>query len=122
TFMLSFLLTPSFLSYFTFILSFCSDPPPPDISLFPLHVALPIFLSFGNTPHFKYPPYCAVAGRLGCIRPSFTRGWYRGAYLSHRSEEHTSELQSRFDLVCRLLLEKKKNKSQINQDKYIKKQ
>src|SRR5204863_10145941 len=28
----------------------------------------------------------------------------------HRSEEHTSELQSRRDLVCRLLLEKKKNK------------
>src|SRR5207249_5514555 len=28
---------------------------------------------------------------------------------SSRSEEHTSELQSRFDLVCRLLLEKKKN-------------
>src|SRR5699024_11228141 len=27
-----------------------------------------------------------------------------------RSEEHTSELQSRFDLVCRLLLEKKKQK------------
>src|SRR5699024_1740013 len=27
---------------------------------------------------------------------------------SNRSEEHTSELQSRFDLVCRLLLEKKK--------------
>src|SRR5207249_9944389 len=27
-----------------------------------------------------------------------------------RSEEHTSELQSRFDLVCRLLLEKKKTK------------
>src|SRR5438067_10776925 len=30
-----------------------------------------------------------------------------------RSEEHTSELQSRFDLVCRLLLEKKKKISQI---------
>src|SRR6266536_1224971 len=29
--------------------------------------------------------------------------------LSARSEEHTSELQSRVDLVCRLLLEKKKN-------------
>src|SRR5438067_7136841 len=28
--------------------------------------------------------------------------------LHNRSEEHTSELQSRFDLVCRLLLEKKK--------------
>src|SRR5438067_10119332 len=30
------------------------------------------------------------------------------ALLGGRSEEHTSELQSRFDLVCRLLLEKKK--------------
>src|SRR2546421_12157876 len=29
----------------------------------------------------------------------------------HRSEEHTSELQSRSDLVCRLLLEKKKKKA-----------
>src|SRR5437868_13284091 len=29
--------------------------------------------------------------------------------LEPRSEEHTSELQSRFDLVCRLLLEKKNN-------------
>src|SRR5699024_11722181 len=34
-------------------------------------------------------------------RPAGHRG-------THRSEEHTSELQSRFDLVCRLLLEKKK--------------
>src|SRR5690349_22599939 len=31
-----------------------------------------------------------------------------------RSEEHTSELQSRRDLVCRLLLEKKKKKKQYN--------
>src|SRR5699024_11552758 len=31
-----------------------------------------------------------------------------------RSEEHTSELQSRFDLVCRLLLEKKKKIEQIS--------
>src|SRR5690349_24127689 len=31
-----------------------------------------------------------------------------GAARGHRSEEHTSELQSRRDLVCRLLLEKKK--------------
>src|SRR5699024_12606688 len=30
--------------------------------------------------------------------------------VANRSEEHTSELQSRFDLVCRLLLEKKKTK------------
>src|SRR5699024_11831428 len=36
-----------------------------------------------------------------CILPLDPRG-------GSRSEEHTSELQSRFDLVCRLLLEKKK--------------
>src|SRR2546429_5311798 len=33
--------------------------------------------------------------------------------LVHRSEEHTSELQSRLHLVCRLLLEKKKKKTAI---------
>src|SRR5699024_12045428 len=33
-----------------------------------------------------------------------------GNEIGERSEEHTSELQSRFDLVCRLLLEKKKTK------------
>src|SRR5438105_6196871 len=33
-------------------------------------------------------------------------------HLHHRSEEHTSELQSRVDLVCRLLLEKKKTRQQ----------
>src|SRR5438309_5828226 len=40
--------------------------------------------------------------------------WYgRGLELPHvfRSEEHTSELQSQFHLVCRLLLEKKKKKT-----------
>src|SRR5699024_12067934 len=35
-------------------------------------------------------------------------GGRRGLVDLFRSEEHTSELQSRFDLVCRLLLEKKK--------------
>src|SRR5438105_5865194 len=34
----------------------------------------------------------------------------RWGHSSRRSEEHTSELQSRVDLVCRLLLEKKKKK------------
>src|SRR5690349_21911988 len=52
-----------------------------------------------------------AARRCGCAR-----GWTRAADFgaddgSRRSEEHTSELQSRRDLVCRLLLEKKKNKS-----------
>src|SRR6266481_6642987 len=43
--------------------------------------------------------------------------WHRVAQ-SCRSEEHTSELQSQFHLVCRLLLEKKKkNKNKQNDDK-----
>src|SRR5207249_6087903 len=37
------------------------------------------------------------------------------AACEERSEEHTSELQSRFDLVCRLLLEKKKKEKKKNQ-------
>src|SRR5437868_13122491 len=37
-------------------------------------------------------------------------GNFKDKGLEIRSEEHTSELQSRFDLVCRLLLEKKKKK------------
>src|SRR3989442_11119450 len=41
------------------------------------------------------------------------RGRARGDEASVRSEEHTSELQSRPHLVCRLLLEKKKDKSQV---------
>src|SRR2546429_4172988 len=41
-----------------------------------------------------------------------TQGHYRIDTGSTRSEEHTSELQSRLHLVCRLLLEKKKNTQQ----------
>src|SRR5699024_11266528 len=44
--------------------------------------------------------------------PNITGQLHMGHALDHtRSEEHTSELQSRFDLVCRLLLEKKKKKN-----------
>src|SRR5690349_24260716 len=46
----------------------------------------------------------AVAGRSSKMSPRVTRFGER-----FRSEEHTSELQSRRDLVCRLLLEKKKD-------------
>src|SRR5207249_10930073 len=46
------------------------------------------------------PPFVTgMHGGFGC----HFQDWGRSA----RSEEHTSELQSRFDLVCRLLLEKK---------------
>src|SRR5438270_7452132 len=43
------------------------------------------------------------------------------AYVSARSEEHTSELQSQSNLVCRLLLEKKKKKKLINEIDHINK-
>src|SRR5712692_10788439 len=47
----------------------------------------------------------------------------RSSWSGRRSEEHTSELQSQFHLVCRLLLEKKKKKKKIikNQKKKKKK-
>src|SRR5437868_10288829 len=41
-------------------------------------------------------------------KPSREKAEAKPAAPRSRSEEHTSELQSRFDLVCRLLLEKKK--------------
>src|SRR5688572_31616428 len=47
----------------------------------------------------------------GCRCP-----WKTSCRFRERSEEHTSELQSQSNLVCRLLLEKKKKKKQI---KYI---
>src|SRR3989449_8343162 len=49
-----------------------------------------------------------AAARHGRLRARGGGGGGRGE--GRRSEEHTSELQSRLHLVCRLLLEKKKNK------------
>src|SRR5699024_11948150 len=56
-------------------------------------------------------PSCNIENPISCDLASMksaksTTSDRSGAML--RSEEHTSELQSRFDLVCRLLLEKKK--------------
>src|SRR2546422_1337275 len=55
-----------------------------------------------------------VADELAhALGSSATRSWIPSAWKvasPSRSEEHTSELQSRLHLVCRLLLEKKKNK------------
>src|SRR5205809_6110031 len=50
-----------------------------------------------------------ASGRRGGIRPESHLAEYS------RSEEHTSELQSRLDLVCRLLLEKKKQQRSMLQ-------
>src|SRR5438309_8742162 len=60
--------------------------------------------------------YCMTIAMLAAPQPSFS--CFTNGTLSQmpeapaaRSEEHTSELQSQFHLVCRLLLEKKKTKS-----------
>src|SRR5207249_11019791 len=51
----------------------------------------------------------AIAARKRQMLVAMATGTGKTFTLVNRSEEHTSELQSRFDLVCRLLLEKKKN-------------
>src|SRR5215471_21398753 len=73
---------------------FLSDTATAEIYTLSLHDALPI-------------PVPTRGWRRG-VAPIPIRG--RGRRLARRSEEHTSELQSRRDLVCRLLLEKKKKK------------
>src|SRR5437868_9449730 len=76
-----------------------TDRAPPEISTLSLHDALPIYT--------RPPP----APRLAAAGRRRDRGGvpaHHAARDGPRSEEHTSELQSRFDLVCRLLLEKKK--------------
>src|SRR5699024_12382259 len=79
----------------------------PEIYTLSLHDALPICADLGPR-HGQLPENRHLRGvaRRGARRtiPAMAVG---GAA---RSEEHTSELQSRFDLVCRLLLEKKTRK------------
>src|SRR6266700_6115029 len=63
--------------------------------------------TFPYTTLFRSPP---LPGCAGSVRsPGHSPGHFRPTVPSRtRSEEHTSELQSRENLVCRLLLEKKK--------------
>src|SRR5690349_23252055 len=66
-------------------------------------------------------PYTTLFRSRGCSKPSAnTSALNPGGIFSSapsRSEEHTSELQSRRDLVCRLLLEKKKKKKTQKRNK-----
>src|SRR5206468_12906820 len=62
-------------------------------------------------PRVLVPLYASFVRDLSGDRPRKELANTLDASLSpYRSEEHTSELQSRSDLVCRLLLEKKKKK------------
>src|SRR5689334_24348276 len=62
------------------------------------HVTRPAWQVMREQRYGRVVNTCSAAGILGAERMS-----------NYRSEEHTSELQSQFHLVCRLLLEKKKN-------------
>src|SRR5207253_9076654 len=70
------------------------------------------FLMIRRPPRSTLFPYTTLfrsAGRSRASRPAFAGdGSTLEAIIESRSEEHTSELQSRGHLVCRLLLEKKK--------------
>src|SRR5256884_901488 len=63
-------------------------------------------------PHATGAPAPLRPVRARCPRSADTRPV--GASRERRSEEHTSELQSRLHLVCRLLLEKKKNLTSVS--------
>src|SRR6266704_6160384 len=68
------------------------------------------FLMIRRPPRSTLFPYTTLF--RSCLHERFGGNHRRAKTIGRRrSEEHTSELQSRFDLVCRLLLEKKKKKS-----------
>src|SRR5438874_7683321 len=82
-----------------------------------LHDALPISLRYSSSQlrasRSRWLVGSSSSSRFGCPSSSFAsamRICQPPENVSVRSEEHTSELQSRRDLVCRLLLEKKKKK------------
>src|SRR6266704_5256098 len=80
------------------------------------------FLMIRRPPRSTLFPYTTLFRSPGHHRcrsgDQYRQHWLAGA---GRSEEHTSELQSRFDLVCRLLLEKKKKLPELQPAAIIKK-
>src|SRR2546422_3748197 len=101
---------------------FFNDTATTEIYTLSLHDALPIYLTQGwlRASHRaldarRSRPYRPVpAGtKTQPLEPGKPTA-FDIAILPLRSEEHTSELQSRLHLVCRLLLEKKKNKQLLH--------
>src|SRR5438067_10162707 len=77
----------------------------PEIYTLSLHDALPILVRATRVDLSRYIASLEERGRQVMDGQLATLAHDHAVF---RSEEHTSELQSRFDLVCRLLLEKKK--------------
>src|SRR5207249_8623671 len=114
--------------HYTFCLSsgptlffFFNHPAPTEIYTLSLHDALPILMIlnvFGIAESAKFSYFLVlfnVAGMATILGTGYLFSFRPGLNtIQFRSEEHTSELQSRFDLVCRLLLEKKKQKTKAN--------
>src|SRR5260370_32093854 len=71
----------------------------------------------GFIPRLPPSKIGALLRQLLAVKQMLAR-WQRSPYpcCLHRSEEHKSELQSHLNLVCRLLLEKKKNKHKNKKD------
>src|SRR5438034_3378554 len=95
----------------SFPLFFFNDPPTTEIYTLSLHDALPIsFLRPAANPEEEERQRRLHLNQIGRIAEG------QIVELVERSEEHTSELQSHSDLVCRLLLEKKKKKRLMERD------
>src|SRR5438105_9507313 len=92
-----------------FTLFFFNDTATTEIYTLSLHDALPICerLDRARLDGERAPRGSEQLLIVGC---RVGGGCGRRVQIHDRSEEHTSELQSRVDLVCRLLLEKKKKK------------
>src|SRR3989442_5264632 len=84
---------------------------PPRSTLFPYTTLFRSHRQHGGLEHFAARHLDVVAAVLEQLLVGRMHGASARA-VQQRSEEHTSELQSRPHLVCRLLLEKKKNESQ----------
>src|SRR3712207_6897963 len=88
---------------------FFNDTATTEIYTLSLHDALPIF--FRNIIHGEEPHPVDKSSGVSLLQlPGNFMSQTGLAATTRRSEEHTSELQSRQYLVCRLLLEKKKKK------------
>src|SRR5690349_23998427 len=91
-------------------LFFFNDTATTEIYTLSLHDALPIS-GANDTYKHRTATGADLAARAGAgLQPPGRIAGVPATARGHRSEEHTSELQSRRDLVCRLLLEKKKKK------------